>query len=90
MEEFRKHLLNYLDKDFVENLISSFEEPSKHAVLLNTNKLSEEKFLNLYPNVIKHPIVPHAFIYDKIFKYQKSGYDRSQGVLMINLVNHKN
>lgn len=62
---FEKHLEKYLDKDEISALTSSFSEDSKHAALLNTSKMSDEKFLSLFPNVKKHPIVPHAYIYDK-------------------------
>ena len=63
--EFENHLLKYLDEKEINDLVASFSLPSKHAVLLNTSKMDDEKFLSLYPNVTKHPIVPHAYIYDK-------------------------
>ena len=63
---FEEHLLSWMNKEEIENLISSLnEEKSKHAVLLNTNKISDEKFLELFPNVNPHPIVEHAYLYDK-------------------------
>ena len=34
-------------------------------LLLNTNKLKDEELLKIYPNLKKHPIVPHAYLYDK-------------------------
>ena len=62
---FKNHLEKYLEKDEIEELVALFKEDSKHAALLNTSKMSDEKFLSLYPNVKAHPIVPHAYIYDK-------------------------
>ena len=65
MEEFKKHLYSYLDKTTIDKLVDSFSLPSKHAALLNTNKMDDESFKKLFPNVTPHPIVPHAYIYDK-------------------------
>lgn len=67
--DFKKHLLSYLSEKEIELLISSFSEKSKHAALLNLRKIDDQTFLKLFPDVIKHPIVPHAYIYDKE-KYQ--------------------
>ena len=63
--EFVNHLAKYLDKSSIDQLISSFSSEDIHAVLLNTKKMNDETFLSLFPNVIKHPIVPHAYIYKK-------------------------
>ena len=63
--EFNKHLEKYLNEEEINDLVASFSNESKHAALLNTKKMSDQKFLSLYPNVTPHPIVPHAYIYDK-------------------------
>ena len=65
MNEFKSHLKKYLNDKEIEQLIDSFSLPSTHALLLNTEKLSDEELLNIYPNLKKHPIVPHAYIYNK-------------------------
>lgn len=65
MEIFKNHLKKYLLDEDIEKLISSFSLSSKHACLLNLNKMSDERFLELFPHVEPHPIVPHAYIYDK-------------------------
>ncbi|MCQ2087582.1 MAG: hypothetical protein MJZ37_05900 [Bacilli bacterium] len=63
---FKEHLLSWMSEKEIEDLISSLnEEKSKHAVLLNTNKISDESFLEMFPNVNPHPIVKHAYLYDK-------------------------
>ncbi len=63
---FKQHLLSWMDEKEINELVSSLnEEKSKHAVLLNTNKISDEKFKELFPNVNPHPIVNHAYLYDK-------------------------
>ena len=63
--EFKEHLKSYLSDQEINLLVSSLQDESKHAVLLNLNKISDETFLSLFPHVQKHPIVPHAYLYDK-------------------------
>ena len=65
MEQFKNHLKKYLKEEEIDKLISSFSSTSTHAFLLNTNKLKDEELLKIYPNLKKHPIVPHAYLYDK-------------------------
>ena len=73
---FKEHLLSWMNEKEIEELISSLnEEKSKHAVLLNTNKISDETFISLFPNVNPHPIVKHAYLYDK------EEYDLGKNVL---------
>ena len=63
---FEEHLLSWMNNEEIKKLISSLaEEKSKHAVLLNANKISDEKFTELFHNVNPHPIVKHAYLYDK-------------------------
>ena len=63
--EFFDHLSSYLSKQEIDDLNKALSEESKRAVLLNLAKMNDEKFLSLYPEVTKHPVVPHAYIYDK-------------------------
>ena len=63
--EFDKHLLKYLKVKEIEQLTASFSLNSQHAALLNVKKMSDEKFISLFPHVTPHPVVPHAYIYDK-------------------------
>ena len=63
--EFENHLSTYLNKDEIDALIKSLDKESLHAVLLNPQKMSDEKFLSLFPNVKPHPIVKHGYLYDK-------------------------
>ena len=63
---FKEHLLSWMNDKEIEGLISALaEDKSKHAVLLNTNKISDETFKNMFPNIIPHPVVKHAYLYDK-------------------------
>ena len=63
--EFFEHLKSYLNEKEIDLLKESLSLPSKHAVLLNPQKMDDKAFLSLFPNVQPHPIVKHAFIYDK-------------------------
>ena len=63
--DFKEHLYQSLPKNEVDLLIDSFNSEDKHAVLLNLEKISDEEFLKEFPNVIPHPVVKHAYIYDK-------------------------
>ena len=73
--EFIEHLKSYLSNEEIDKLMDSLKDESLHAVLLNPKKMSDEEFLSLFPDVIKHPIVAHAYIYKKeLYNLGKSIY----------------
>ena len=73
--EFVEHLKSYLSNEEIDKLMDSLKDESLHAVLLNPKKMSDEEFLSLFPDVIKHPIVAHAYIYKKeLYNLGKSIY----------------
>ena len=63
--DFLSHLSKYLNQDEIAKLEASLKQKSQHALLLNTNKMSEEMLLSLFPNMKRHPVVKNAFLYDK-------------------------
>ena len=63
--EFLEHLKTYLSEKEISDLETSLSKKSQHALLLNTDKMSQETLLSIYPNLKRHPIVNNAFIYDK-------------------------
>ena len=63
--DFKEHLYQSLPKEEVDLLINSFDSEDKHAVLLNLEKICDEEFLKEFPNVIPHPVVKHAYLYNK-------------------------
>ena len=63
--DFYEHLKTYLTNQEIALLETSLNEKSKHALLLNTEKMSQEQLLSIYPTLKKHPLVKNAFIYDK-------------------------
>lgn len=64
-ELFKEHLMSYLSKEEVDKLLTSLSDDSLHCVLLNTRKMSSERFVDLFPHVTPHPIVKNAYIFDK-------------------------
>jgi len=63
--DFKQHLKTYLKDEEIDKLTKSLEEESKHALLLNAEKMSEDTLLSIYPNLVRHPIIPNAFLYNK-------------------------
>ena len=63
--DFKTNLIESIGEKEAELLIESLAEPSSHAVLLNTNKISDEEFLKEFPDVVPHPYVKHGYIYSK-------------------------
>ena len=63
--DFLTHLKSYLNEEEIAQLAASLEGKSEHALLLNTEKMSEETLLSIYPSLKRHPIVKNAFIYNK-------------------------
>ena len=62
---FENHLKKYLNPKEISDLISSFAQEDKHALLLNTKKMDEKTFKTYFPNIKKHPFVENGFYYDK-------------------------
>ena len=63
--DFLTHLKAYLSEKEISDLETSLSQKSRHALLLNTDKMSQETLLSLYPSLKRHPIVDNAFLYDK-------------------------
>ncbi len=57
--------LNHLPNDRVDGLKKALEGKVTHALLLNEKKISDERFLSLFPKVTPHPFIRHAFLYEK-------------------------
>ena len=62
---FQEHLKKYLSEEHISKLLESLDGSDKHALLLNTDKLSEQTLLEIYPHLEKHPIVKNGFLYNK-------------------------
>lgn len=63
--EFLEHLNKYLKQNEIDQLEESLKNESKHALILNTKKISEGAFLSIFPHLTKHPIVKNAYLYEK-------------------------
>ncbi len=63
-------LRDTLPKSLSEESKGALEEALRgseatHALLLNTEKISDALFFSRYPHIRKHPYVEHAYLYDK-------------------------
>jgi len=73
--DFKENLLEYLDKNFVEELIEAMQKERTNCLVLNTKKMSCENFENLFPNVRKNAMIQNAYFYDKNdYDFGKSFY----------------
>ena len=62
---FISNLNTYLSSEFIDSLIQSLDEERTNSLILNTCKISENNFLKMFPNVIKHDFLPNVFYYLK-------------------------
>lgn len=63
--DFKTHILSEYDESKASKLLASLSLPRTHALFLNTDKISDEVFIKEFPNIKKHPIVEHAYLYNK-------------------------
>lgn len=64
--DFRTSLVTYLPEEEVESLLKAINEGQvTHCLIINPDKISDEDFVKMYPNVQKHPFVEHAYYYSK-------------------------
>ncbi len=63
-KEFYEHLQKYLSDEEIEKLIDSFSTPRNNGLLLNKEKLSEEKLLNTFKGLKKHTLIKNGYFYD--------------------------
>ena len=62
---FDENLKRYLSDKEISELKEALNQESRHALLLNTRKLSKEMLLTFFPHLTPHPIVPNAYLYEK-------------------------
>ena len=74
--EFKEHLKKYLSEEEIDKLIDALDEKeSKHALILNEEKISDEEFKIKFPHITPHPLVPHCYLYNKDeYEFGKSIY----------------
>lgn len=63
--DFKTHLKKYLDDKEISLLLNSFNEKTKKAIIVNTNKVSDSFILEKFPNMIPHPLVAHCYLYNE-------------------------
>ena len=62
---FETHLKRYLDDKEITLLLNSLLEESKKAIVINTNKISDNFILSKFPNITPHPLVEHCYLYNE-------------------------
>ena len=70
--DFLTHLEKYLSKDDINNLLTSLEKNRVTSFILNTNKLTKDKLISLFPNIKEYKDLPNCFT------YSKDEYDRKK------------
>ena len=75
--DFILNLNKYLSKSFVNELLDSMEEKKTSSLILNTKKIDESSFLNLFPHLRKHPFLKY------VYYYNKDEYDLGKNYLLI-------
>ena len=72
---FKENLLSYLDEKFVDELLKTMQKERTNCLILNTEKMDDETFKKMFPKVIPHEIIPHAYFFDKKdYEFGKSFY----------------
>ncbi|MGN1295661.1 MAG: NOL1/NOP2/sun family putative RNA methylase, partial [Bacilli bacterium] len=74
--EFKEHLKKYLNDEEISSLLDALaNKKSKHALLLNEEKMNSATFEKEFPLVKKHPFIPNCYIYeDDIYHFGKHIY----------------
>ena len=73
---FYNHLKKYLNDEEIIKLKKSLDETQEYScIILDTQKLSALKLLEIYPNLLPHPVVNNAFL------YKKNEYDLGKSLL---------
>lgn len=62
---FISNLNTYLDEKFVTSLLDCLDDSRTNSLILNTKKMDEATFIQLFPHVQRHEFLPHVFYYDK-------------------------
>lgn len=63
--EFKEHLKKYLKDEDIDKLEKSLLEERTNSLILNTNKLDKESFINEYKNIKEFKYVDNAYYYNK-------------------------
>lgn len=62
---FNEHLKKYLSDEFIESLENSLLEERTNSLILNTNKISNEEFQNLFKNIKPSSLIKNAYYFNK-------------------------
>ena len=63
--DFVLNIKRYLSDDFVKELIEALDKEKTNSLILNTKKITNQKFIEKFPKVIPHPFLENVYYYSK-------------------------
>lgn len=63
--KFEDNLKEYLNDEFIHELVLAQEKERTNSLILNTSKMSAQAFKTTFPNIKEHPFLKNAFYYNK-------------------------
>ena len=63
--KFEDNLKEYLNDEFIHELVLAQEKERTNSLMLNTSKMSAQAFKAAFPNIKEHPFLKNVFYYNK-------------------------
>lgn len=63
--KFEENLKEYLNDEFIHELLLAQEKERTNSLILNTSKMSAQAFKAVFPNIKEHPFLKNVFYYSK-------------------------
>ena len=63
--KFEENLKEYLNDEFIHELVLAQEKERTNSLILNTSKMSAQAFKTAFPNIKEHPFLKNVFYYNK-------------------------
>lgn len=63
--KFEENLKEYLNDEFIHELLLAQEKERTNSLILNTSKMSAQAFKTTFPNIKEHPFLKNVFYYNK-------------------------
>ena len=63
--KFEDNLKEYLNDEFIHELVLAQEKERTNSLILNTSKMSAQAFKTAFPNIKEHPFLKNVFYYNK-------------------------
>ena len=63
--KFEENLKEYLNDEFIHELVLAQEKERTNSLILNTSKMSAQAFKTAFPSIKEHPFLKNVFYYNK-------------------------